>query len=465
MVLFLSGDTSAMRLGGNFWFWDTWSPEKPFKEGVNFGTTTDPWNPVFMDEVKIYSLLRFMENNRTNNSGVSDWSERRQKTNPVQEGGWADANGGPGIAYEWMIDLCNRIKCDMWTCIPHLSIAPALGTNPCDYALRLCILAKTGVDMRTVPLQDKFNKLSTMTAQDFITAGGVKTCEPLAPGLKLYLEYSNELWHEGFAQGRYAGTMGQQMNLSTSRDAARHRFTAWASVRIYQAMDLVYGKDSKNGIKIASVSGLSLGEQIKIFNDTINYNKTGSMPTALSVVTYFNGSSIDQLKQAAATSYSPANMANFRRAADAYHAQLISYEGGPSCDKSLNSNPGMFDVVTTFCNTVAQSLDVLAFYCHCSANEYGAKTNTGQPISEAHKYRALVQWATAHPVSTIGQTAPLRLYVPRQHEGLYPAVTLTGQVFGRTSEGSTLKLLHSHAAGFLVTGDRSVPVRVLRFDK
>lgn len=131
-----------------------------------------PFNPLFLDRLKDFSAIRFMDWGSTNNWGESDawlnydeatdtllipWNER-SKMNFYT---WAHNKGVP---YEMMCDLCNTLNKDMWICIPH---------NASD------------------------EYISEM-------AGLIK--ERLNPKLKVYAEYSNEIWNWMFGQTQWLNT-------------------------------------------------------------------------------------------------------------------------------------------------------------------------------------------------------------------------------------------------------------------
>lgn len=120
---------SGMDLGTNFWNLG-WHKSSDCFQDVNKVTGDNPWNPQFLKEIAVFKSFRFMDWDNTNNSNREKWTERPQKSVPKQN----------PVAYEWMIDLSNRMNADMWVTLPHRTVNRASGDQPCDYALRLCIL-------------------------------------------------------------------------------------------------------------------------------------------------------------------------------------------------------------------------------------------------------------------------------------------------------------------------------------
>jgi hypothetical protein len=135
---------------------------RPITEG---GTLTYPpatlFTTPFKTALRRFKVLRFMDFLATNSNGQRHWSDRLMpdwySMNQAAPGyGWQ----GRGGAYEYAISLCNELKIDCWLNVPVLADD--------DYIQHLALLVKSQLD----------------------------------PGLKLYLEYSNELWNAspGFAQ-------------------------------------------------------------------------------------------------------------------------------------------------------------------------------------------------------------------------------------------------------------------------
>jgi hypothetical protein len=136
---------------------------RPMTEG---GTTPYPPSTLFTapykNSLKRFNVLRFMDFLATNSNQQRSWPDRltpsQYSMNQTVSGyGWQ----GKGGAYEYAIALCNELNADCWLTVPALADD--------DYVRQLAALIKV----------------------------------QLNPNLKVYLEYSNELWNfaPAFAQG------------------------------------------------------------------------------------------------------------------------------------------------------------------------------------------------------------------------------------------------------------------------
>ncbi len=144
----------------------------------------DPFRVEFKREIAPFHVLRFMDwvsinNNprQVNWSDRTDWRKVGQRSQFVGFAPPTQANpeirpdlsvlqggGGRQIAWEWMIRLCNINHSHMWVCIPT-------GATPA-YCEELAKLIRDNLD----------------------------------PGLKVYVEWSNETWNDQFWQNQYAVT-------------------------------------------------------------------------------------------------------------------------------------------------------------------------------------------------------------------------------------------------------------------
>lgn len=387
-----------MELGTNFWNLGWHKPSDCFKD-VKQVQGDSPWNEQFLKEIAVFRCFRFMDWDNTNGSTRAQWSQRPPK----------DAAKQNPVAYEWMIDLCNRMNADMWVTVPHPTITRTGGDQPSDYSLRLCILVKTGVDMKQADLRPLLDKLATLTEADLLKAGGVKTCEPLKPALKLYVEYSNETWNGMFKQAHYCCDEGEALGLDAkNRWAAGFRYHAWAAIRLFRAADLVFGADSKRVIRVlATQSGNSwiAGQHLGVMNDP-RLNPWKIKADAIATAPYFGhdaqGTAPDAVAQLRERiRKSGEQSAKHRQIADAAGMKLIAYEGGQHVTRDaqgINRDPAMHAIYTEYLTEMNKHYTLFVHYAHVGqagkGGAWGAIEFTGQPLDQAHKYRALAEWGS-----------------------------------------------------------------------
>src|SRR5690606_11347464 len=79
-----------------------------------FEDAKSPFHPLYLQRLKPFSVIRFMDWMRTNGSDIVSWGNRPKPNYYTQ--------GTPdGVALEYMIDLCNELGADPWFCMPHLA--------------------------------------------------------------------------------------------------------------------------------------------------------------------------------------------------------------------------------------------------------------------------------------------------------------------------------------------------------
>jgi len=125
--------------------------------------TTQVFTQSFLQRLQPMTTLRFMDWGMTNDSTVSLWSQR------TQPDFWSQADGN-GVAYEYMIDLANTLHKDIWINVPESVMAATY-----------------------VPGQPN-------TANNYVTQMADLFRDELDPGLKIHLEYGNEMWNQGSFQ-------------------------------------------------------------------------------------------------------------------------------------------------------------------------------------------------------------------------------------------------------------------------
>ncbi|HEY5089715.1 MAG TPA: hypothetical protein VIK30_07080, partial [Polyangia bacterium] len=130
----------------------------------------------FLSQTQAFSTFRFMDTLNTNNSTIlKNWSQRSWP------GGGSRGGTVQGIAYEDIIAFANATGKDVWINVP------ALATD--DYVCRLARLFHYGEQ------GDKSDSACNPSAP-----AGAATTAPLTPNVKVYVEYSNEIWNSGFQQ-------------------------------------------------------------------------------------------------------------------------------------------------------------------------------------------------------------------------------------------------------------------------
>ena len=123
-----------------------------WKPGIAIGGAT--FSQKFIDHIKRFSTIRYMDWHATNNSADSLWANRTLPTSITQ-------STDHGVAWEYIIEMANILKKDVWINIPHKA------NN--EYITELAKLLKLKLD----------------------------------PSLKIYTEYSNEVWNWQFEQATW----------------------------------------------------------------------------------------------------------------------------------------------------------------------------------------------------------------------------------------------------------------------
>lgn len=388
--------TSGMKLGTNFWYHtssqDNWSGEISMKPNINWATAygsgtnglaaTNIWDDTFIGELAPYGTLRFMDWGNTNFSALSDWSERRLPNDPGNAAVYIDGDSvahNPGIAYEWMIDLGNRAHKDIWICVPARTNAA--------YWTQLATLLK--------------NKLQ--------------------PDRRIYLEYSNETWNGSFTQAQYTIDQGVALRLPGSNKWYQGQaFAVLQSLRLFNAFQNVFGATAM-GTRVVRVfaygGNMDTGRQaLKNVYLSTAYNTSNQRIDMLALAPYI-GSNLDGASATIQTDFHRAIDRQLDPSTDdGQIAQAVqdiktfqipklgTYEGGQHLlknAKAWSSNPKVYTEYQYMLDKWSPHLSLFMHYTHTgkwsNGAAWGSKDHTGQPAAEAPKYRALVDWAAAHP--------------------------------------------------------------------
>lgn len=185
------------------------------------GTGSGTFNPLYEKDLANYGVLRYMGWNATNDSTESKWSDR---TTPASFH-WG---GNAGVPYEYQIQLSNELKQDLWITVPHLA------------------------------------------DDDYVRNLGQLVNQTLAPGRRVWIEYSNEVWNGGFQQSAYARDVLQpKYGLPNSAEAYGRRaaevFDAFSSQFTDQSrlVRVLSGQTGNSGVLSESIKGATINGKLK----------------------------------------------------------------------------------------------------------------------------------------------------------------------------------------------------------
>lgn len=342
--------------------------------------TTQPFHPLFLERLDGFTNLRFMGWGQTNGSYLTSWDQRPLPTDYTQA-------QGVGASLENMALLANTLGQDPWICIPH-------GAD--DTYVRECArLLRDQVD----------------------------------PDLRIYVEYSNETWNTAgsFSQTIYVMDQGEALGLSTNRWDAGQFYCSLRSVEIWEIFLEEFVDDSRIVKVMASHSGNIFTTRLRVQalnNPAWNPNRT--MPDAIAIAPYFGivytpenmGATYPTVDELVTTvSQSEIELARqqvqlHKQLVDQQGVDLICYEGGQHFvgaagaenDTTLtailhtaNRDPRMYDRYIEYLDMLEEEgVTLFSNFDYVGQpskwGSWGVLEAQDQPLEEAHKYRALLDW-------------------------------------------------------------------------
>jgi hypothetical protein len=250
--------------------------------------TVPLFQPEFLARVKQFRAVRLMDWMLTNNSEQRSWSDRPRIDDATQT--------KKGVALEYMLALCNEAKVAPWFCMPHLA------------------------------------------DDNYVEQFAKQVKQKLSPSLPVYIEHSNEVWNNTFAQGRYAADRGMQLKLSDNRGQAQFFYHSRRSVEIFRIWEKVFGGTDRLVRVLGSQFGNQWGSE-----QLLTFESAGKHADALAVAPYFGyelgePAGVDDVLRGGLD----AMFARLRQEvagngkrftelvalAQRYHVNLIAYEGG-----------------------------------------------------------------------------------------------------------------------------------------
>ncbi|XP_067684249.1 uncharacterized protein [Haliotis asinina] len=352
-----------------------------------------PFHPVFLENLKRFSEIRFMDFMKTNGHQPepTTWVTRRKTDYYSQQGPY-------GAAVEYMIHLANTLGANPWFNMPHAADD--------DYIRNFAQLVK----------------------------------KDLRPDLKVYIEYSNEVWNPIFRQHVYAMEQGKKLNLDPANWKAGMKFYSKRAAQVADIWRQVYGSLSS---RLYPVFSWQTGFQDYFKQAVDAVGSKISNFKALAITGYFScnkvaddhGAEMIHMSMAQIQQYCKNELPTMQKSfqyfmdlAKTHHLQLVMYEGGPSVmqnkvfngaasnqaitDKAIAFNRDshieqpITDVMNLWYSTVTQDTSnkypggLFNYFSYTSTpskyGSWGILEYTGQDPNTVPKFRAVQKFITDH---------------------------------------------------------------------
>lgn len=335
------------------------------------------FNPDYLTFMKDFKVLRFMNMSGITRNEMRSWDQRATPDNAT----WAGKEGVRGVPIEIMVKLANTLKSDAWFTLPHRA--------------------------------DNY----------FINKYAEYVNNNLKPGLKAYVEYSNEAWNGIFPQAHYVKKMGENRKLDPNRDYAGYKFYSKRSVEIFKIWESIYGGTSR----LVRVMGGMTGN-LRLTKMLLNEGDAYKHTDALAIAPYFYAPQSQQLRLRSVNSVfklledpkNPYSIKNILKSvkqqaelAKRYGVDLVAYEGGQHLvaykTHTLTEGPNPYLIEANRDHRMTQLYYkflhgwkqaggklFIAFSAprkHSWIGSWGIKEYITQPAHEAPKYRALMQFS------------------------------------------------------------------------
>lgn len=299
---------------------------------------SNPFNPAFLDKISPFKTYRYVWWTFTNGNDNVKW-ENRRKTTYYNQGNYAAAKPNLGCAYEYVINLSNQTKTNPWINVPTQA-----DTN---YIAKMAELFRDSLD----------------------------------PNLKIYLEYSNEVWNPVmWTEQNWVSTNGPSNLPNTPQKYAyfaKRTFDIWKSIfgssfssRVVRVAACQKGNAwvgqqtmaylSQNGGADALAMDGYIELRPKFFDSLDVLGANATVPDVMRMMR----KSFDEIKVV---------MMQNKTTATTYKLPIIIYEGGqslvPKSDKSVYNNvlfdaqidPDMYKIYNELLSYVRDSVEAKLF--------------------------------------------------------------------------------------------------------
>ena len=256
---------------------------------------SNPFHPALLDFLQDFQCIRFMDWMKTNGNPMVSWVQRTTPTTYTQ-------TRSEGVAYEHIVELCNQLNKDAWICVPHAA------------------------------------------NNTFITELARLFRDSLNANLKIYIEYSNEVWNSIFSQNQHADSVGNTLGYSGQPWERGWKYTAKRSADLFQIFENEFVDDSRfiKVIPTQAANSWVTNYIMERFSEPL-YNPTAIKADAIAVAPYYGGVADDFVATNTHTSSTVSDILDSmalslpasygwmdanKIVADTFNLDLIAYEGG-----------------------------------------------------------------------------------------------------------------------------------------
>ena len=186
------------------------------------------FNPDYLNFMKDFQVIRFMNMSGMTRNPVENWSER----NLPSKATWGGRAGlySRGAPVEIMVALANQVKSNPWFSMPYKA-------ND-DYVRKFAKYVKNNLD----------------------------------PNLKAYIEYSNEVWNPIFIHHDYAIEEGLAAELDAKKSPAGYKWYSRRSVQVFKIWEDEFGGHQQLVRVLGSwASNQNMSSQILAFEDAYKH--------------------------------------------------------------------------------------------------------------------------------------------------------------------------------------------------
>ena len=341
------------------------------------------FNPDYLNFMKDFQVVRFMNMSGMTRNPVESWANR----NTLEKASWGGKYGSRGAPLEVMVALANTMKADPWFSLPY-----------------------------------KAN-------DEYIRKFAQYVKENLDPKLKVYVEYSNEVWNPIFIHHDYAIEQGMKAGLDESKSPAGYKWYSRRSVEVFKIWEDVFGGHQQLIRTLGSwASNQNMSSQILAFEDAYKHTD------AIAIGPYVSAhpkvlrklKTVSQVFKAMKDKKSKWGMDSIisyirkqEKVATSFGVDLIAYEGGQHLvdwnTRKVNESPNpllyaanrdprmgiIYDELLREWDNAGGKLFVAfsAPRIYSWYGSWGVKEYIRQPRSEAPKYDSLLRYLSRklHP--------------------------------------------------------------------